>query len=207
MSRKDKKEWTLETLLSVVGFLFELLRVVVNALRARNGTVDDLRRLIREPKLVDQVFDLIVGAKSAITRFIVADHFTKNSSEVKFYGFFGGFEEWFLLKVEELATVELPKFHHDLKRDSLDTEIIDDLGGKEAAEVTLAGVFGLLKLQPRGESGELLTNGYANIFYVRDIAGELRAVDVYWDVDGWDVDAFRVDGEIGWDAVGRVFSR
>ncbi len=66
MSRKDKKEWTLETLLSVVGFLFELLRVVVNALRARNGTVDDLRRLIREPKLVDDVFDLIVGAKKLI---------------------------------------------------------------------------------------------------------------------------------------------
>ena len=60
MSRKDKKEWSLDTLLSVIGFIFELVRVVVDALRKRNGTVDDLRRLLKEPELVDQVFDLIV---------------------------------------------------------------------------------------------------------------------------------------------------
>lgn len=59
MSRKNK-EWNLESMLSVVGFVFELVRVIVNALRKRNGTVDHLRRLLKEPALVDKVFDLIV---------------------------------------------------------------------------------------------------------------------------------------------------
>lgn len=66
MSRKNKKEWNLEVLLSVVGFVFELIKVTVNALRARNGTVDDLRRLLREPALVDKVFDLIVGTEKTV---------------------------------------------------------------------------------------------------------------------------------------------
>lgn len=69
MSRKAKKDWDLDTLLSVVGFVFELVRVVVNALRKRNGNVDHLRRLLKEPELVDQIFDLIVpvGSESNIT--------------------------------------------------------------------------------------------------------------------------------------------
>jgi hypothetical protein len=57
---RNKKEWDLETLLSIVGFVFELVRVTVNALRERNGTVDHLRRLLKEPELVNKVFDLIV---------------------------------------------------------------------------------------------------------------------------------------------------
>jgi len=61
MSRSEKKEWGLETLLSVIGFIFELVRTVVGALRKRGGTVDHLRPLLREPELVDKVFDLIVG--------------------------------------------------------------------------------------------------------------------------------------------------
>jgi len=66
MSRREKKEWNLDVMLSVVGFVFELIRVTVNALRARNGSVDDLRRLLREPALVDEIFDLIVnGSKTA----------------------------------------------------------------------------------------------------------------------------------------------
>lgn len=65
MSRSEKKEWGLETLLSVIGFVFELVRTVVAALRKRSGTVDHLRRLLREPELVDKVFDLIVGQPPA----------------------------------------------------------------------------------------------------------------------------------------------
>ena len=60
MSRNNKKDWDIETLLSVIGFVFELVRVIVNALRKRSGTIDHLRRLLKEPALVDKVFDLIV---------------------------------------------------------------------------------------------------------------------------------------------------
>ena len=64
MSRKDKKGWDLEALLSVVGFVFEIMRVVVRALQKRNGTVEHLRRLLKEPELVDKVFALIVGEET-----------------------------------------------------------------------------------------------------------------------------------------------
>ncbi len=64
MSRKGKKDWDLWMLLSVVGFVFELMRVSVNALQKRGGTIEHLRRLLKEPALVDQVFDLLVPAGS-----------------------------------------------------------------------------------------------------------------------------------------------
>ncbi len=75
MSRKEKKDWSLDALLSVVGFVFELVRVVVNALRRRDGTVDHLRRLLNEPTLVDKVFDLIVvKAEAALP--LPPDHYS-----------------------------------------------------------------------------------------------------------------------------------
>lgn len=140
-------------------------------------------------------------------KFIVRDHFKKNSSVVKFYGFGPSFEKRFMGKIEERAVVELLKYHHDLQYGSLDADILADLGGKETAEVTLAGVFELLKLQPRGQSGTLFTDGYANIFYVRDAEGELRAVNVRWIGDGWFVNAPSVDDVRRWDPGDRVFSR
>lgn len=66
MSRKEKKDWDLDTVLSIVGFVFELMRVIVNALRKRGGTIDHLRRLLKEPALVDHVFDLIVDKATKI---------------------------------------------------------------------------------------------------------------------------------------------
>ena len=60
MSSRQKKDWNIDTLLSVLGFVFELMRVVVTALRKRGGGIDHLRRLLKEPALVDKVFDMIV---------------------------------------------------------------------------------------------------------------------------------------------------
>ena len=71
MARKDKKDWGLEELLSVIGFVFELLRVVVNALRKRGGTIDDLRRFLREPDLVDKVFDMVVQKPVSVIRHLI----------------------------------------------------------------------------------------------------------------------------------------
>ena len=70
-------------------------------------------------------------------------------------------------------------------------------------------VWDLLRLQSNGEGGVLLTNGYANIFYVRDTNGELRAVHVYWyaGYGDWRVHARSVGYPGAWDAGIRVFSR
>jgi hypothetical protein len=67
MSRKNQRTWDLAELLSVIGFVFELLRVVVDALRKRDGTIEHLRRLLKEPPLVDKVFDLIVNKDNSMS--------------------------------------------------------------------------------------------------------------------------------------------
>ena len=67
----------------------------------------------------------------------------------------------------------------------------------------------MTRAQPEGKKGDLLNNGYANIFYVRGKGGEVFAVHVSWDGSGWqwDVRCCRLDGHGGWLQGGRAFSR
>jgi predicted metal-dependent peptidase len=92
-----------------------------------------------------------------------------------------------------------------LKKNSLDKPILAELGDK--AETTLSAIWELLTKQPNGESGVLLTNGYANIFYVRDAKGVLWAVGARWSSGGWYVCASSVEGPGGWNEGSQVFSR
>lgn len=110
------------------------------------------------------------------------------------------FKQWFLGKVEEPLTKETTLRYAKLVKSSVDGPILAELGDK--AETTLAQIYALLELQKNGEGGVLLTNGWANIFYVNG-----RAVDVYWLGDGWHVDAYSVTGPDRWDDGLRVFSR
>ena len=63
-----------------------------------------------------------------------------------------------------------------------------------------------MKKRSIGKAGVLLKNGYANIFYIKDIAGSLRTVYVIWLNGGWDVNADAVEGEGGWGHGRQVFS-
>jgi hypothetical protein len=92
-----------------------------------------------------------------------------------------------------------------LSKRMLDQDIQAELS--PGYETDMAAIFSLLKKQGHGQPGILLTNGYSNIFYVRDCAGVLRAVRVDWDGDGWGVDANSVDGPYGWYEGYQVFSR
>lgn len=97
--------------------------------------------------------------------------------------------------------------YHNLNKNSSDASIIAALGGEAKAETTPAEVYALLTKQANGESGALLTNGYANIFYVCDTSALLRAVSVSWVGDGWFVNADSVEFPYVWGAGHRVFSR
>ena len=61
-----------------------------------------------------------------------------------------------------------------------------------------------LAKQPNGKASELLYNGWATIFLVEGVNGEVFAVGVYWYSGGseWDVDAWSLDDEWG---AGRQF--
>ncbi len=141
-------------------------------------------------------------------QFVVRDHFKKDISgetEVKISYLGDNFKAWFLNKIENHVGGQSTLRFHTLLQDSKDGPIMTELG--ELAKTTLGEVFVLLKKQSKGEKGALLTNGYANIFYVRDSAQALRAVRVNWYGGGWDVNAYSVGYPYDWDAGYRVFSR
>ena len=122
-------------------------------------------------------------------------------------GYWGdNFKKWFGGKVEE-SQAEVTLRRYQLKKWSRDLPIINELGGEEEAETTLSAIHSLISRQTKGEAGTLLTNGYASIFYVRDIDGVLRAVSVYWCGGGWDLNADALGNPSGWRGGIQVFSR
>ena len=119
------------------------------------------------------------------------------------------FEKWFLQgdgKVEE-PIPEMVLDYAKLLRSSKDGSVITSLGGEKVVEAKLSSILCLMSQQEKGQDGTLITNGYANIFYVEDINGALRAVRVVWEGDGWGVSACSVEGPYGWLVGFRVFSR
>ena len=140
----------------------------------------------------------------ATGKFFAGDHFTASSKTIKFAFSGNEFARFFLDKVEEpQGEVELRV--SQLRKLSLDKSILDELGNK--AETTLASVWELLKKQPKGEQGTLLTNGYVNIFYVRDSKGVLWAVSFDWVNRRWIVDTYSVEDLTGWGEGYLIFSR
>jgi hypothetical protein len=141
--------------------------------------------------------------------FVVRDRIvvnTKKNAPVKISFVSDYFKECFYDKTEEAfggSTLNYGK----LSRSSVDGPIIAELGGEAKAETTVAEVYALMEAQKNGENGSLLTNGYANIFYVRDAKGVLRSVSVLWDDGGWFVYALDVAYPDAWGDDNQVFSR
>lgn len=113
----------------------------------------------------------------------------------------------FLDKVEkaiEPATLVV----YRLEKPALDREIRAELG-MDHEETTLAHLYELLSKQSEGERGPLLTNGYANIFYMRGNDGNLWAVYACWNVvvHGWHIYAFSVESPHKWVDGFQVVSR
>lgn len=118
-------------------------------------------------------------------------------------------KEWFLSgkgKIENPIGEQALRYGK-LLRESVDIPIITELGGEEKSETTLAELYYLMEQQKNGEDGVLLNNDYANIFYIRDSAGVLRAVNAYWYDDGWYARARPVEHPYGWRVGYQVFSR
>lgn len=158
-------------------------------------------------KLLERIGEVTIVATTET--FVAAIKFVinkKSDAKVKISDLGTNFKEWFLGKSEVPTSASTIVFDL-LKKASADTIIITELGGEAKVETMLFQVFALMKKQGQGEEGALLVNGYANIFYVRDVNGVLRTVCVYWGDDGWRCLANPVGDPLGWNADVRVFSR
>ena len=142
-------------------------------------------------------------------KFIVKDNFvvnTKDSAVVKISYISKEFKDFFINKIEDLFNGSII-CGRDLSKDSLGAYTFNELGGQEKAETTLTEIYAMMKNQAKGRDGDLLTNGFANIFHVRDINNILRVVDVRWLDGAWYVDASSVRYPVVWVAGLRIFSR
>lgn len=167
--------------------------------------------------------ELVVAAKTAtakllafvtsvtvpsVKHFAAAEHFRHGETVegVKCY-LWGNFKTQFGEKIEKNVT-ECKLRVHKLLRNSRDLNIRTEIT-EEKEETFLAHIWEMLKLQPTGEKGALLTNGYANIFYVRDTEGVLWAVDAHWSAfsSEWILHARSVERPHVWSSDSQVFSR
>ena len=141
---------------------------------------------------------------SAIKKFVAADNFKIGNAGIAHLG--NNFKANFLGKVEksvEGTTLVVSR----LEKASFDKDIRSELGS-DKEEVSLYHLFELLNKQSSvGQFGPLLTNGFANIFYIRDTNGTLWAVGVDCAGYGWVDDADSVTDPNGWSDGIQVFSR
>jgi hypothetical protein len=136
------------------------------------------------------------GAPATMAPVVAQDYFKKNTS-VQFSTVFAEFKRRFFDKTERpVAAVVYRK--HKLLGIADDGRILAELGGGSKVEGTLAAAFAFLQHQPKGEAGFLQTNGYANLFYMRDKEGELCAIRISWTREGWEVDAIPVADPLAW---------
>lgn len=159
----------------------------------------------QEPKSTSSILDFVstVVVLATTGKFVAKDNFvinTEDDAPVKISYLGDNFKDWFLSgdgKIEDSINEQTLRYAK-LRKSSFDLRIITELGGEEKSETTLTEMFCLMKKQRNGESGTLLNNGYANIFYIKDSADVLRPVRVCWDDGGWRVDAFSLEDPNGW---------
>jgi hypothetical protein len=147
------------------------------------------------------------SAISHAEKFVAREHFKEDISSgaaVKISCLGATFARRFTGKVEDDAgATSFPTYV--LNSSSSDQEILAELG--QGHESSLVDVWCLLRLQPNGDRGALQTRSNPNIFFVRDVAGELGVLDAIWGGAGWEIGASPVGDTRRWPSGTRVFSR
>lgn len=180
------------------------IEAIVNKLGGMGGVSRFLsgELTIKASDLLRQVATVNVAD---VNKFVASDNFRTNNPVVKIAWLGDNFKRIFLGKTEEGVEATTLTIHK-LEKTSRDPGIMAELG-EWRTETSLAHLYELLKKQPNGESGVLLTNGYANIFYIRGTDGNFWAVLAHWPRDGWYVLANSVENPDVWYAGRQVVSR
>lgn len=178
--------------------------------------VEDPAKQQKKKRGKESVLEFIstVVISATTTKFIANEMFVRDTSckaKVKISHLDSDFISWFLSgddgKTEDPIAQQTLRYAKLLRKSSPNNQIIVELGGKAKAETTLTELWSLMKFQANGEEGALLNNGWANAFYIKDVAGVLRAVCVGWSDVGWFVGADSVEIPHVWFDGYRVFSR
>ncbi|PAY06270.1 hypothetical protein CK489_25545 [Bradyrhizobium sp. UFLA03-84] len=160
-----------------------------------------------QPKATEPSDPSSTSAIPHVEKFIAKEHFKEDvasSASVKISWLGATFAKRFANKVEDdVGGASLQTFV--MNAASSDNEILARLG--QSHESRLADVWCMLQQQPNGSGGSLEISAKPNVFYVRDVAGELGAVDVLWGGVGWEIGASPVSDRPRWPAGTRVFSR
>lgn len=170
---------------------------------------EEFRRVLGLKPLKRPLLDScgIVVLHETIEPFVAKNYFVEGvikTAGVPISSICENFVAWFLGKTEPPRSETALRYAR-LTDNSMDKRITTQLG--VTAETTLADIFCLMRKGSRGEESILLTNGFANIFYVRDVNGDIRTVCLYWRVDGWVVKALPLGYPSSWLAGDLVFSR
>ena len=166
------------------------------------------RLVVAVKKLLERLSTTI--ALPAMNGFTAKEHFvvdTSSRARVKISGFGTNLKTNFLPKVERGAVAAEDLAVNKLLDYANDPAIITFLGGESKVEISLGQFFAAFAKQPSGEAGALLTNGYANIGYIRDINGVLWAVVGGWGGGGWYFGARPLGDPLGWLPASQVLSR
>lgn len=183
------------------------------ALLNRLGGEEVALRMLRQAfkvvftSIVNWLGNIVLPATTE--KFVASEKFVVNTTDAtktKISYLDGELKSWFLGKTED-PIGEVSIRYGVLAESANSRKIIEDLGGEEKSETTLTEMFYLMEKQGQGEEGMLLINGRANIFYIKDQKGVLRAVGVYWRDGGWFVVAYSVELPDGWYGSYQVFSR
>ena len=204
-----------------LGKSFKLFETLANGVYDRGGDDETLSQLEIKTTL-KKVIDALMGSDNLslknlkfINNILVKtpsfskDSFFGKNGPVQFH-FWDNFTNKVLKNIpNEIAGFEGSLTQTQLTKGMYDREILSELGNPKpfTPEEFGAVISHLLTKQPNGENGNLLTNGYANIFYVQ-LEDRLVAVFVRWlsDYREWGFDAYAVDGT-GWFDGRCVFSR
>jgi hypothetical protein len=148
----------------------------------------------------------VVEILTTIEEFIAKEKFIVDKSEkakVKISSLSGSFQMKFLSKREMVKPRNM--YYYKLKKWAFSLKVISALGGRSKAESFLYELFSLMEKQGNGEKGVLLTDGCANVFFIRDISFELRAVECRWRNGGWHLDDNDINDFIEWYPGHQIF--
>ncbi len=215
-------------MVSGMNFGTEFLTNLYKGVVKKGGTEEDILKALKTGSdLIPKFAEMIVetanrGGKLSLKYLklladniaVKTDGFSKDSffknGPVKLY-FWDSFKNQILKAIPD----SIPAFEGllrktQLTRNMFDSEILAELNNPQPFTVSefAALIRELLSKQPKGEDGQLLNNGYANIFYVKLEDARVVVVDVSWLSGGreWYPRAYAL-GDGCWDDGRCAFSR